>query len=69
MHVRGDRLWVYAAFLTCQPVLQIFREATGTEQLSTSPGGPDPVQMAEQMAFRRAAARFGLGLDLYGSAV
>ncbi|GAQ82945.1 RAD52 [Klebsormidium nitens] len=49
----------------------ISREATGTEQLPTasSAGGPDPVQMAEQMAFRRAAARFGLGLDLYGSAI
>ncbi|NBD31630.1 MAG: DUF1071 domain-containing protein [Cyanobacteria bacterium] len=43
---------------------EIAREATGTEELSTSSYG-DPSSNAESMAFRRAAARFGLGLSLY----
>ena len=40
------------------------REATGTELLNCSSYG-DPTSNAESMAFRRAAARFGLGLGLY----
>ena len=40
------------------------REATGTELLKCSSYG-DPSSNAESMAFRRAAARFGLGLGLY----
>ncbi|KAL6559831.1 hypothetical protein OROGR_004948 [Orobanche gracilis] len=43
---------------------EIFREATGSAPISdTSYGGP--VQKAEAMAFRRACARLGLGLQLY----
>ena len=42
----------------------IYREATGTEELACSSYG-DPSSNAESMAFRRAAARFGLGLYLY----
>ena len=40
------------------------REATGTEMLNCSSYG-DPTSNAESMSFRRAAARFGLGLSLY----
>lgn len=40
------------------------REATGTELLNCSSYG-DPTSNSESMAFRRAAARFGLGLGLY----
>ena len=40
------------------------REATGTELLNCSSYG-DPTSNSESMAFRRAAARFGLGLHLY----
>lgn len=40
------------------------RDGTGIESLSTSSYG-DPQSNAESMAFRRAAARFGLGLHLY----
>lgn len=40
------------------------REATGTELMNCSSYG-DPTSNAESMAFRRAAARFGLGLGLY----
>ncbi|MEO0759702.1 MAG: hypothetical protein AAFV85_27410 [Cyanobacteria bacterium J06634_6] len=50
-----------------------YREATGTEALKRlSDDGSavelaygDPSSNAESMAFRRAAARFGLGLYLY----
>lgn len=41
-----------------------FREATGTEEIKTASFG-DPSSNAESMAFRRAAAKFGLGLYLY----
>ncbi|NJR63183.1 MAG: DUF1071 domain-containing protein [Cyanobacteria bacterium CRU_2_1] len=52
----------------------IYREATGTEELKewsekkqaiTELAYGDPSSNAESMAFRRAAARFGLGLYLY----
>jgi len=42
----------------------IVRSATGNEDLNCSSYG-DPSSNAESMAFRRAAARFGLGLYLY----
>jgi hypothetical protein len=42
----------------------ISRQATGIESLDTSSYG-DMQSNAESMAFRRAAARFGLGLHLY----
>eukprot|EP00850_Spirogloea_muscicola_P009663 SM000054S18149 [mRNA] locus=s54:705895:706509:- [translate_table: standard] len=41
-----------------------WREATGTAEI-TGDGFGDPVQKAEGMAFRRACARFGMGLYLY----
>lgn len=40
------------------------REAAGTELLNKSFG--DPITAAEQQAFKRACARWGLGLELYG---
>ncbi|GMH17351.1 hypothetical protein Nepgr_019192 [Nepenthes gracilis] len=43
---------------------EIFRESTGTASVEDT-GFGDPVQKAEAMAFRRACARFGLGLHLY----
>ncbi|RZB93505.1 DNA repair RAD52-like protein 1, mitochondrial isoform B [Glycine soja] len=43
---------------------EIFRESTGTASVDDTSYG-DPVQKAEAMAFRRACARFGLGLHLY----
>ncbi|KAK4489988.1 hypothetical protein RD792_000642 [Penstemon davidsonii] len=43
---------------------EIFRESTGTTLVSDT-GYGDAVQKAEAMAFRRACARFGLGLHLY----
>ncbi|XP_050376922.1 DNA repair RAD52-like protein 1, mitochondrial [Argentina anserina] len=42
----------------------IFRESVGTASVDDTSYG-DPVQKAEAMAFRRACARFGLGLHLY----
>lgn len=42
----------------------VTRAATGTEDLNCSNYG-DPSSNAESMAFRRAAAKFGLGLYLY----
>ncbi|KAL5998521.1 hypothetical protein ACLOJK_009464 [Asimina triloba] len=39
------------------------RECTGT--VSSDDGHPDPVAAAEEIAFCRACARFGLGLYLY----
>ena len=41
----------------------VSRDATGTEELDTK--FSDPSSKAESMAFRRASARFGLGLHLY----
>jgi len=43
---------------------QIHREATGNE-LIDSKGYGDPASNAEAMAFKRAAAKFGLALALY----
>ncbi|GBG75988.1 hypothetical protein CBR_g21229 [Chara braunii] len=43
---------------------EVWRESSGTASTSDD-GFGDPVQKAEGMAFRRACARFGLGLHLY----
>ena len=42
----------------------VSRSATGTEELNVK-GYGDPSSNAESMAFRRAAAKFGVGLYLY----
>ena len=43
---------------------EAYRESSGTVSLDDNQF-EDPVQVAEAMAFRRACARFGLGLCLY----
>ncbi|XP_010682628.2 DNA repair RAD52-like protein 2, chloroplastic [Beta vulgaris subsp. vulgaris] len=43
---------------------EAYREATGTI-LANDPNSADPVAAAEEIAFVRACARFGLGLYLY----
>ncbi|KAF8025132.1 hypothetical protein BT93_F2089 [Corymbia citriodora subsp. variegata] len=43
---------------------EMYRESIGTASVDDT-GYGDPVQKAEAMAFRRACARFGLGLHLY----
>ncbi|KAL9226442.1 hypothetical protein vseg_002256 [Gypsophila vaccaria] len=43
---------------------EAYREATGTI-MSSDPNTVDPVAAAEEIAFVRACARFGLGLYLY----
>jgi hypothetical protein len=43
-----------------------YRDASGTEKDDTDSYG-DPVSNAESMALRRAAAKFGVGLGLYGT--
>lgn len=40
----------------------VSRSAVGSDKLGS---GFDPVASAEQQSFKRAAARFGIGLDLY----
>lgn len=54
-------LFLCLSFLWYQ---QIYRESIGTASVDDA-GYGDPVQKAEAMAFRRACARFGLGLHLY----
>jgi hypothetical protein len=73
MGMSSDRLFLVGRLtvLTCEG--PICREATGTEALKrTNDEGDhielaygDPSSNAESMAFRRAAAKFGLGLYLY----
>jgi len=43
---------------------RFYREATGIETLNVK-GFGDPTSNAESMAFRRACAKWGLGIDLY----
>jgi hypothetical protein len=52
------RLWIHAA------EGRFYRESTGIESLDRD-GYGDFQSMAESMAFRRAAARWGLGAHLY----
>lgn len=64
IEVMGDRL-VLTYTLTIHAAEGSFRRtATGQELLDCGTYG-DPSSNAESMAFRRAAAKFGLGLDLY----
>lgn len=61
----GDRTAVgYAISIPTSDCGDVMRSATGTEDEEDS-GWGDPVTKAEQQAFKRAAARFGLGLYLY----
>ncbi|KAK8478366.1 hypothetical protein V6N13_065850 [Hibiscus sabdariffa] len=65
-----DTYHVFASKCICLWLLEpekqqsnMYRESTGTASVDDTYG--DPVQKAEAMAFRRACARFGLGLHLY----
>lgn len=60
------KLLIFTRFNNFNPkmLIQAFRESTGTVLLSDS-NVVDPVAAAEQVAFVKACARFGLGLYLY----
>lgn len=73
MGMSRDRLFLVGRLTLHTSEGYLFREATGTEALKRQNGDGeclelaygDPSSNAESMAFRRAAARFGLGLYLY----
>jgi len=60
----NDRLCLTAELTIYSEEASHTRQATGSETLDTDSYG-DFQSNAESMAFRRAAARFGLGLHLY----
>ena len=60
----SDRVFLVGRLTIPTSEGNIYREATGTESLNCSSYG-DPSSNAESMAFRRACAKFGLGLYLY----
>jgi len=62
--VSSDRAFIVGRLTVPTSDGNITREATGCELLDCTSYG-DPSSNAESMAFRRAAARFGLGLYLY----
>jgi hypothetical protein len=74
IHTTADRLFLTGRLTIPAAEGNIYREGTGTEllkewsekkqQMQELAYG-DPSSNAESMAFRRAAARFGLGLYLY----
>lgn len=73
MGMSADRLFLVGRLTIPTADGSLYREATGTEELKrTNDNGTsvelaygDPSSNAESMAFRRAAAKFGLGLYLY----
>ncbi|NEP15447.1 MAG: DUF1071 domain-containing protein [Leptolyngbya sp. SIO4C1] len=73
MGMSADRLFLVGRLTIPTANGNLYREATGTEELKrVNDQGEvlelaygDPSSNAESMAFRRAAARFGLGLYLY----
>ena len=62
--VIGDRLCLTVQITIEAAEGSFTRSATGSETLDTDSYG-DFQSNAESMAFRRAAARFGVGLHLY----
>ena len=62
--VSSDRIFLIGRLTIPTSEGNVYREATGTERLDCSNYG-DPSSNAESMAFRRACAKFGLGLYLY----
>ncbi|WP_024547008.1 DUF1071 domain-containing protein [Picosynechococcus sp. NKBG15041c] len=73
MQTTDNRLFLTGRLTITTAEGNIYREATGTETLKLTkrtgeivehPYG-DPSSNAESMAFRRACAKFGLGLYLY----
>lgn len=70
MGMTSDRLFLVGRLTVPTTEGHVWREATGTELLKRDESElayGDPSSNAESMAFRRAAAKFGLGLYLYGS--
>jgi hypothetical protein len=74
IHTTGDRLFLTGRLTIPTAEGTVYREATGTEELKeiNPKTGEirelvygDPSSNSESMAFRRAAAKFGLGLYLY----
>lgn len=62
--ISSDRAFLVGRLTIPTSEGNVYREATGTESLDCSSYG-DPSSNAESMAFRRACAKFGLGLYLY----
>ena len=62
--ISADRVFLVGRLTIPTSEGNVYREATGTERLDCSNYG-DPSSNAESMAFRRASAKFGLGLYLY----
>ncbi|MEP0910876.1 DUF1071 domain-containing protein [Leptolyngbya sp. GB1-A1] len=60
----GDRIVLTYSLIIHAQEGDFTRTASGQELLDCGSYG-DPSSNAESMAFRRAAAKFGLGLDLY----
>lgn len=74
MHTTERRIFVTVTVTIDAADATVSRSATGTEKLYRVDEGTgevsdiaygDPSSNAESMAFRRACANFGLGLDLY----
>ncbi|MBE9040708.1 DUF1071 domain-containing protein [Oscillatoriales cyanobacterium LEGE 11467] len=73
-HLSDDRIFIVGRLTLPTAGGDVWREATGTEELKrldrktgelTELAYGDPSSNAESMAFRRAAAKFGLALYLY----
>lgn len=64
VHCTSDRIFLVGELAIPTADGMVVRNATGTEEMDCSSYG-DPSSNAESMAFRRAAAKFGLGLYLY----
>lgn len=65
LHAANNRLFLIGTLsIPTKDCGMVARAATGTEEMDCSNYG-DPSSNAESMAFRRAAAKFGLGLYLY----
>jgi hypothetical protein len=74
MHTTGDRIFITYRLTIHAQEGNFSREATGTEVLKEVNARTgeirelaygDPSSNSESMAFRRAAAKFGLALHLY----
>jgi len=64
IHSTSDDLFLVGRLTIPTAEGDVYREATGTNSLKDAPYG-DASSNAESMAFRRAAAKFGLALYLY----
>lgn len=66
MAVVGDRVTVTVRIIINAADGDYHRESTGTEFIGEKHKGyGEPITNAEAQAFKRAAAKFGLGLYLY----